>query len=97
MLYMSGGGVQILNKGIVLTLLFTPFENIVGMNAGVLLCLSVRTMLIFRRSVCSIRHLVPQYEGHLAFKGWCRPHAMFSHCLLGYGSVDRWVYFQGAR
>ena len=54
MLYMSGGGVQILSMAIVLTLLFTPFENIAGMNAGVLLCLSVCTMLIFQRSVCSI-------------------------------------------
>ena len=54
MLYMSGGGVQILSMGIVLTFLFTPFENIAGMNAGALLYLSVCTMLIFRRSVCSI-------------------------------------------
>ena len=54
MLYMSGGGVQIFSMGIVLSLLFTPFANIAGMNAGALLCLSVCTMLIFRRSVCSI-------------------------------------------
>ena len=54
MLYMSGGGVQILSMGTVLTLFFTAFENIAGMNAGALLCLSVRTMLIFRRSVCAI-------------------------------------------
>ena len=54
MLYMSGRGVQIFSMGIVFMLLFTPFENIAGMNAGALLCLPVCTMLISRRSVCSI-------------------------------------------
>ena len=55
MLYMFGGGVQIFSMEINPMLLFTPFKNIARMNAGVLLYLSVCTMLIFRRSVCSIR------------------------------------------
>ena len=41
MFYMSGGGVQIFNLGIVLMLLFTPFKNIAGMNASAFLYLFV--------------------------------------------------------
>lgn len=34
MLYMSGGGVQIFSMGIVAMLLFSPFTNLAGINAG---------------------------------------------------------------
>ena len=55
MLYMSGGGVQIFSMGIVLMLLFTPFKNIAGLNAGALLYSFVYGILTLRRSVCSTR------------------------------------------
>ena len=46
MLYMSGGGVQIFSLGIVFMLLFTPFKNISGMDAGAFLSLFVYAILI---------------------------------------------------